>query len=88
MIYHLVEDDTFERYLTNLFSVSSRFVVVYSTNFDQRYDFPHQVDRKFTDYVARHMPAWRLLDMVANPHKGPDTQSDFYIYERTGEGAA
>jgi glycosyltransferase involved in cell wall biosynthesis len=84
VIYHLVEDDTFERYLTNLFAVSSRFVVIYSTNFDKRYDFPHQLDRKFTDYVAQHMPDWRLLEMLPNPHKGPDTQSDFYIYERTG----
>lgn len=88
VIYHLVEDDTFERYLTNLFAVSSRYVVVYSTNFNQRYDFPHQADRKFTDYVAQHMPEWRLLEVLANPHKGPDTQSDFYIYERTDEGAA
>ena len=88
VIYHLVEDDTFERYLTNLFELSSRYVVVYSTNFDRRYDFPHQVDRKFTDYVAKHMRGWRLLEALANPHKGPDTQSDFYIYEKTDEGAA
>jgi glycosyltransferase involved in cell wall biosynthesis/SAM-dependent methyltransferase len=84
VIYHLVEDDTFERYLTNLFAVSSRYVVIYSTNFDKRYDFPHQLDRKFTDYVEQHMPGWKLLKMLPNPHKGPDTQSDFYIYERTG----
>lgn len=88
VIYHLVEDDTFERYLTNLFDVSSRYVVIYSTNFDKRYDFPHQVDRKFTDYVAKHIGGWRLREVLSNPHKGPDTQSDFYIYERTDEGAA
>jgi glycosyltransferase involved in cell wall biosynthesis len=88
VIYHLVEDDTFERYLTNLFEVSSRYVVIYSTNFDKRYDFPHQLDRKFTDYVRTHMPGWRLLEVLANPYKGSDTQSDFYIYEKRGEGAA
>jgi glycosyltransferase involved in cell wall biosynthesis len=84
VIYHLVEDETFKRYLTNLFEVSSRYVMVYSTNFDKRYDFPHQLDRKFTDYVAEHMRGWRLMKVLPNPHKGPDTQSDFYIYERTG----
>jgi glycosyltransferase involved in cell wall biosynthesis len=84
VIYHLVEDETFERYLTNLFAVSSRYVVIYSTNFDKRYEFPHQLDRKFTDYVAQHMPGWRLMKVLPNPHKGHDTQSDFYIYERTG----
>jgi glycosyltransferase involved in cell wall biosynthesis len=88
VIYHLVEDATFERYLTNLFDVSSRYVVVYSTNFDKRYDFPHQVDRKFTDFVTRRIRGWTLLEVLVNPHKGPDSQSDFYIYERTGGGAA
>ena len=83
VIYHLVEDDTFERYLTSLFEVSSRYVVIYSTNFDRRYEFPHQLDRKFSDYVAQHMRGWRLMKVLPNPHKGPDTQSDFYIYERT-----
>lgn len=84
VIYHLVEDQMFKRYLTNLFEVSSRYVVIYSTNFDKRYDFPHQLDRTFTDYIAEHMRGWRLMKVLPNPHKGPDTQSDFYIYERTG----
>ena len=88
VIYHLVEDETYEQYLTNLFGISSRYVVIYSTNFDRRYAFPHQVDRKFTDFVAAHMPDWRLLDVLANPHKGADTQSDFYIYEKTGGAPA
>jgi len=85
VIYHLVEDETYERYLTNLFEVSSRYVVIYSTNVDKRYDFPHQIDRKFTDYIAKHIRGWRPLQVLANPHKGADTQSDFYIYEKTGE---
>lgn len=88
VIYHLVEDETYERYLANLFDVSSRYVVIYSTNVDKRYDFPHQVDRKFTNYVTTHMHGWRLLEVLANPHKGSDTQSDFYVYEKTSEGTA
>jgi hypothetical protein len=88
VIYHLVEEETFERYLNDLFEVSSRYVVIYSTNFNRRYDSPHQVDRKFTDYIAERMPGWKPLQVVTNPYKGPDTQSDFYIYEKTGEGAA
>jgi SAM-dependent methyltransferase len=87
VVYHLVEDETYERYLNNLFEVSSRYVVIYSTNVDRQYDFPHQVDRKFTDYIARRIRGWKLLAVLNNPHKGPDTQSDFFIYEKAGEGS-
>jgi SAM-dependent methyltransferase len=87
VVYHLVEDETYERYLANLFDVSSRYVVIYSTNVDKRYDFPHQVDRKFTDYIAKHIRGWRPLQVLANPHKGSDTQSDFYIYEKMDESS-
>ena len=86
VIYHLVEDETYERYLADLFEVSSRYVVIYSTNVDKRYDFPHQVDRRFTGYIATHIRGWRPLEVLTNPHKGSDTQSDFYIYERTDGG--
>lgn len=82
VIYHLVEDEVFEEHISNLFGLSSRYVIVYSTNFDKRYDFPHQVDRKFTDYVERKIDGWRLVDVLANSHKGSETQSDFYVYEK------
>lgn len=80
VIYHLVEDSAFEEYIANLFSLSSRYVIIYSTNFDMQYDSLHQVDRKFTDYIENHINGWRLVEVLNNPHKGADTQSDFYIY--------
>lgn len=81
VIYHLVEDAVFEEYLANLFELSSRYVIIYSTNFDEKYDSSHQVDRKFTDYIEKNIKGWTLLAIQTNPHKGVDTQSDFYIYE-------
>jgi glycosyltransferase involved in cell wall biosynthesis len=88
VIYHLVEDAVFAEHIATLFAVSTRYVIVYSTNFDRRYDFRHQVDRKFTDHVARHVAGWRLREVVTNPYKGADTQSDFYVYEKTAAAAA
>lgn len=83
VIYHLVEDPVFEEHIASLFAVSSRYVIVYSTNFDRRYDSLHQVDRKFTDYIDQRITGWRLREVLANPHKGVETQSDFYVYEKT-----
>ena len=82
VIYHLVEDDVFEEHIASLFGLSSRYVIIYATNFDKRHDALHQVDRKFTDYIGEKIDGWRLKEVLTNPHKGPETQSDFYIYEK------
>lgn len=84
VIYHLVEDKVFEDYIDKLFNVSSRYVIIYSTDFDMHYDSSHQVDRKFTEYIEKNIKGWQLYRMLPNPLKGADTQSDFYIYEKTG----
>ena len=67
----------FEAHVASLFSLSSRYVIIYSTNFDRRYDGCHQVDRKFTDYVSARVSGWKLVEVLTNPYKGSDTQSDF-----------
>jgi glycosyltransferase involved in cell wall biosynthesis len=85
VIYHLVEDAVFEEYMTNLFSLSSRYVIIYSTNFDMKYGPLHQIDRKFTDFIEKNIKGWRLSEIVINPHKGTDSQSDFYIYEKIAD---
>lgn len=84
VIYHLVEDKVFEDYIDKLFNVSSRYVTIYSTDFDMHYDSSHQVDRKFTEYIEKNIKGWQLSRVLLNPHKGADTQSDFYFYEKTG----
>lgn len=83
VIYHLVEDPVFEEHIHSLFRLSSRYVIVYSSNVARRHDAPHQVDRRFTDYVEERIHGWNLIDVVVNPHKGAETQSDFYIYEKS-----
>lgn len=82
VVYHLVEDAVFEDHITNLFRLSSRYVIIYSTDFDRRYYFPHQVDRKFTNHVETSIKGWKLLEVKTNPLKGVETQSSFHIYEK------
>jgi len=88
VIFHLVEDPVFERYMELLFCCSIRFVVIYSSNFDQVTSSPHERERKFTDYVAAHFPRWSLVEKIENQYpmsKYPaalGSLCDFYIYER------
>ena len=88
VLFHLVEDSVFARYLELLFQVATRFVIIYSSNHDEVMASAHERQREFTSYVAAHFPEWRLADKIKNRY--PITEypeplgslADFYIYER------
>jgi len=89
VIYHLVEDDVFDRYMYDVFSKASRFVIVYSSNEETAVPAQHVRHRQFTDWVERNCPAFRLRDRIPNRYpfdaEDPDNTSfaDFYVFERT-----
>lgn len=82
VLYHLVEDAVFKRYIADLFSSAEKYVIIYSTNFDKSYDSPHQIDRKFTQHIENTIKSFKLIETIVNPHKGEKTMSDFFIYKR------
>lgn len=88
VIYHLVEDQVLHAYLDNLFAAAERYVIVYSTDFDRRYDTPHQLDRAITGIIRERFPEFELVETIVNPHKGPDSMSDFFVYRRMPPGRA
>ncbi len=87
VIYHLVEDEVFEQYMQRLFDAASRHVIVYSSNFESARNF-HQRDRKFTDWVARCRPSWRLVNNIPNRYPcdrdapNETSKADFFFFER------
>jgi len=88
VIYHLVEDAVFDRYMADLFDRATRFVVVYSSNTDQPAAALHVRHRTFTDWIDGHRPQWTLVEHVANPYPYDENQpkttsfADFFVYER------
>lgn len=85
VIYHLLEDNVFESYLSELFESSQKFVIIYSSNKKGEIT-SHVRHRKFTDYVSQNFPQFKLIDEIPNEYpeeKNMDEQSfaDFYIYE-------
>lgn len=88
VIYHLVEDEVFETYMTRLFDASHRWVIIYSSNTDRPTPEPHIRHRRFADWVAGRRGDWRLVKQIGNRYpydtRNPDLTSfaDFYIYER------
>lgn len=82
VLYHLIEDEVFRNYIADLFICSNKYVIIYSTNFDKSYDYSHQVDRAFTNYIMDNVKHFALIETVLNPYKGADTMSDFFIYQK------
>jgi hypothetical protein len=90
VIYHLIEDGVYERYMRTLFDAAERFVIVYASNIDAEQDHhvPHIRHRRFTGWIEANAPQWQLLRHVPNPHSRDSghaewSYSDFFIFERS-----
>jgi hypothetical protein len=89
VIFHLVEDDVFERYMSLLFESSTRFVIIYSNDTDAQTfgQGPHMRHRKFTKWVAHNKPEWTLIRHIPNRYPMASygyegSFADFYFYEK------
>lgn len=92
VIYHLVEDEVYERYMTHLFTSATRHVIIYSSN-AERHDTPaHVRHRCITDWISQHVRDFQLKDSIANafPYdtRNPTETSpaDFFFFERLNSG--
>ena len=86
VIYHLIEDDIFERYMTDLFDCSSSICAIYSSNCTDTWQSKHVRHREFSAWVKKERPSWHLLKRIHNPFpyspsdpKGTSF-ADFYVY--------
>lgn len=82
VIYHLLEDEVYRRYLNNLFGTSRRHVVVYSSNRDEKVLARHVRHRRFLDDVGVAFPEFRLTGHLENPMR-EESFADFYFFSRT-----
>jgi hypothetical protein len=86
VIYHLVEDPVFEKYMAHLFAAGQRYVVVYSTNLVMSDVAPHVRHRHFTSWVDENCPRWRLAGVTRGMNPGSG-RADFFVYEQPGKRA-
>jgi len=89
VIYHLIEDNIFEKYMRQLFCSSKRYVIVYSSNTGARsFGSPHVRHRQFTSWVKTNFPDWDLIMHIPNPQTGRtnfkgNIRADFFIYQKS-----
>lgn len=88
VIYHLLEDEVYGRYMADLFAAAGRLVVVYSSDSDEPSRWDEVRHRRFTDWVARRQPHWHLVERIPQrfPYVDgePDTSwCDFFVFARS-----
>jgi SAM-dependent methyltransferase len=81
VIFHLIEDEVFETYMTHLFAAGTRYVIVYATDREIAGTAPHVRHRHFTRWVQMHGPGWRLAQVTPGPNSAQHG-TDFFTYER------
>lgn len=85
VLYHVVEGGTYKKYLSDLFSASNRYVIIYSTNFNL-YESEHILHRKFTDDIPVDIKQWKQILHVPNPFTGVGEQhskAEFYVFKKS-----
>lgn len=88
VIYHLVEDEAYRKYLENVFNSAMKYVVVYSSDQAVRslLHSRHVRHRNFTHDVAKWFPRWQLREQIKNKiykdnPAGHEPSIDFFIFE-------
>jgi hypothetical protein len=94
VIYHLVEDHVFDRYMATMFDSARNWVVIYSSNFEgvDEQHAEHVRHRRFTDWIAANRPEWECVETVKNrfPFTGnikSSSHADFYFFAKRSSKA-
>jgi|SRR5688572_289155 SAM-dependent methyltransferase len=83
VIYHLLEDEVYRRYMGGLFGAAERYVIIYSSNCEDVVSAAHVRHRMFLRDVEADFPEFRLQRKIANilPSR---SFADFYVFSRHG----
>ena len=89
VIYHLIEDDVYVRYLQDLTACTEKYLIVYSSNTNEEHPASHIKHRVFTDWLRINRPDFALIEYSQNPFPdsiqrggGDLSFANFYVFER------
>jgi SAM-dependent methyltransferase len=86
VIYHLIEDEIFADHLRLLFSAASKWVIIYSSNFEpESWTFRHVRHREFLSVVDRTYPDWDYhpeLTQGKYSQALPGSHARFFVFQR------
>lgn len=89
VIYHIIEDEIYEKYLQDVFNCSTQYVLIYSSDKSEqnKHQAQHVKHREFTKWIEENISGWSFENKIQN--KFPlefDSQeesfADFYVYKK------
>ncbi|GMG83322.1 hypothetical protein LNKW23_25350 [Paralimibaculum aggregatum] len=80
VIYHLVEDEVFDRYMADLFDHAGGHVMIYASDHDEQTPDSHVRHRRHSAWVAANRPDWTCAARLENPHAGPWPEGSFAFF--------
>lgn len=82
VLYHLVEDNVFDKYIRALFNAAKKYVIVYSSDDDNiPSTVPHIRHRNFSNWIQVNRPLWKRTEIIKNE---VGVYADFHFYELVG----
>ena len=84
VIFHLVEDEVFEKYMYDLFEASSDFVIIYAWDVDDELKF-HVRQRHFSKWIDENITGFSLKEIIKSDAE--EKFCDFFIYEKITKGS-
>jgi len=81
VIEHLVENDVLAAYLAAMNDAAERYLIFFTEDGKPNPGATHVRYRDIVDWSPMLLD-WVLAEKIVNPLKGPDTQADFFIFER------
>lgn len=89
VIYHLVEDEVYERYMHRLFDAAEQLVLIYASNpaHDTATRNPHVRHRAVSGWIAANRQDFEFLGMIPNRYPYSEDPvngsfADFLLYRR------
>jgi len=81
VLYHVVEEDLFDAYLTRLFGSAERLVIIYAVDEDDTRVLRgrHTRYRQFTHRIAQRFPQFTL---ISAPKAPAFARASFFVYAR------
>jgi len=77
VIYHLVEDAVFDKYMQHLFDSAVKYVIIFASDNDSAVRY-HVRWRQFTKWIKTNRPDWKMIKKTENE----EFENDFYFFEK------
>tara|TARA_B100001093_G_C26847297_1_gene1023462 strand:- start:318 stop:1544 length:1227 start_codon:yes stop_codon:yes gene_type:complete len=76
VVYHLIEDNVYQEYMKNIFSMSKKYVIIYAPNINHN-EAAHVKKREFIEYIFDNYTNFNLVKRIKENIGCP-----FYIFQK------